>query len=42
MPNYKNVPILPETKQLLDEQKPDGVTFDHWIRTDPRLTEDAE
>jgi len=28
----KNLPIRPETKRLVDEQKPEGITYDHWIR----------
>lgn len=30
--NYKRPPLKPETYNLLKEQKPDGVTFDHYIR----------
>lgn len=29
---YKRPPIKPETKKLLDERKPDGVTYDRYIR----------
>jgi len=32
MPDYKRPPISEETKQLLDEKKPDGVTYDKFIR----------
>jgi len=28
----KTLPVKPETKKLVDEQKPDGVTYDYWIR----------
>jgi hypothetical protein len=28
----KRLPVTPETKDLIDEEKPDGVTYDHWIR----------
>lgn len=28
----KCIPVRPDTKNLVDEQKPEGVTFDHWIR----------
>lgn len=28
----ERVPIRPETKQLLDERKPDGVTYDRYLR----------
>lgn len=27
------IPCKPETKRLIDERKPDGVTFDYWLRT---------
>jgi len=37
MSRYKRPPIKPETKDLIDEVKPDGVSYDHWIRNDPRL-----
>jgi hypothetical protein len=33
----ESIPLTPETKQLLKEAKPHGVTFDHWVRNDPRL-----
>jgi len=26
-----------ETKDLIDDVKPDGVSYDHWFRNDPRL-----
>jgi hypothetical protein len=26
------IPLKPETKQLVDEEKPEGVTYDYWIR----------
>lgn len=26
------IPVTSETKELLDEQKPDGVTYDYWVR----------
>lgn len=29
----KQIPVRPETKQLADEQKPEGVTWDRWVRT---------
>jgi len=32
MPDYKRPPISRETKRLLDERKPDGVTYDYYIR----------
>lgn len=28
----KRLPIKPETKRLIDEEKPDGITYDLWIR----------
>jgi squalene cyclase len=28
----KTLPVKPETKNLVDEQKPDGVTYDYWVR----------
>jgi hypothetical protein len=28
----KALPITPETKRLVDEHKPDGVTYDYWVR----------
>jgi hypothetical protein len=28
----KTLPVRPETKQLVDERKPEGVTYDHWVR----------
>lgn len=27
------LPLKPETKQLIDERKPDGVTYDYWLRS---------
>lgn len=36
----ERVALRPETKRLLDERKPEGVTYDHWIRTDPRMESD--
>jgi hypothetical protein len=33
----QRLPLKPKTKQLIDEEKPDGVTYDHWLRGDPRL-----
>jgi len=32
MPDYKRPPLQPETYELLKERKPDGVTFDHYVR----------
>lgn len=32
----------PDTKELITEVKPDGVTFDHWLRGDPRLPDGGE
>lgn len=29
--------VKPETKQLVQEAKPDGMTYDLWVRQDPRL-----
>lgn len=29
----ERLPVKPKTKKLIDEQKPDGVTYDHWLRT---------
>lgn len=26
------IPLKPSTKELIDERKPDGVTYDYWIR----------
>jgi hypothetical protein len=26
------IPLTPETKRLLEESKPDGVTYDRWVR----------
>lgn len=28
----KRLPVRGDTKQLIDERKPKGVTYDHWIR----------
>jgi len=28
----ETIPLTPETKKLLKEQKADGVTFDYWVR----------
>lgn len=28
----KVLPIKPGTKDLIDEQKPDGWTYDYWVR----------
>lgn len=32
MGNYKRPPISEDTKRLLDEKKPDGVSYDFFIR----------
>ena len=32
MSDYKRPPISKETKNLIDERKPDGVTYDHFFR----------
>jgi hypothetical protein len=29
----ETVPCKPETKRLIDEDKPDGWTYDYWLRT---------
>lgn len=29
----ERVALRPDTKSLLDERKPDGVTYDHFIKT---------
>lgn len=29
--------VKPETKQLVKEVKGEGITFDRWVREDPRL-----
>jgi hypothetical protein len=36
------LPIRPETKRLVDEVKPEGVTYDHWVKQDPRLPDGDE
>jgi len=28
----ETLPLKPETKQLVDEDKPDGWTYDYWVR----------
>jgi len=28
----ERLPVTPSTKNLVDERKPDGVTYDYWIR----------
>lgn len=28
----KRLPVTEETKNLIDDRKPDGVTYDYWIR----------
>lgn len=28
----KTIPLKPDTKQLVKERKPDGVTYDRWVR----------
>jgi len=33
----KRLSLKPRTKDLIDEHKPDGVTYDKWLRDDPRL-----
>lgn len=37
MPADKRLPVHEETKQLLEEHKPDGMTWDLWVRRDPRI-----
>lgn len=32
MPDYQRPPISPETKDLLDDVKPDGVSYDYVIK----------
>lgn len=27
-----SIPLKPETKELVKEDKPDGWTFDYWVR----------
>lgn len=39
MGEYKRPPISPETKELIDDVKPDGVSYDYWFRNDPRLNQ---
>jgi len=29
---YKHIAVKPETKEQLDEVKPEGVTWDRWMR----------
>jgi len=33
----KRIPVTPTTKQLIDDRKDPGETFDKWLRDDPRL-----
>jgi len=33
VPEYKHIAVRPETKEQLDEQKPEGVTWDRYLRT---------
>lgn len=46
MADYKRPPISTETKNLLDEKKPDGVSYDvfikHAVRHAPPLGIEAE
>ena len=28
----KRLPVTPETKELIDKHKDDGITYDLWIR----------
>lgn len=32
MPDYKRPPVSEETKALIDERKPDGVSYDFYLR----------
>lgn len=32
MTDYDTIPVKPGTKEKIDEQKPDGVTYDYWVR----------
>lgn len=32
MPEYGMIPVKEATKELVDEQKPDGVTYDYWVK----------
>jgi len=33
----KRIPVKPTTKELVEEVKGDGITFDKWLRDDPRM-----
>ena len=37
----ERLPLTPETKRLIDEQKDDGMTYDLWLRRDPRVDGDG-
>lgn len=32
MSEYKRPPISEETKEILDKRKPDGISYDYYIR----------
>ena len=47
MSDYKTIPVKPETKEQIDEEKPEGMSYDLWIRqngleTDPYEEKDNE
>ena len=37
----KRVALTPETKKMLDEQKPDGWTYDYWVRKQLGIAKDT-
>lgn len=36
----ERMPIKPSTKELIDEEKPDGWTYDYWARRQLGVAED--
>lgn len=36
------MPVKPSTKQLIAQEKGDGMTYDRWLREDPRLPTEGE
>jgi hypothetical protein len=37
----ERLPLRPKTKKALDEQKPDGWTYDYWVRKQLGIAKDT-
>jgi hypothetical protein len=36
----ETIPLRPETKKMIQEQKPDGWTYDYWARVKMGMADD--